>query len=77
MTPIGPSKRGLHVYSTWSLLMTIPRDERGMFDRLRQALSGGRGGSSFVECRRCGTRLESGDGTCGRCGSTEVATYDI
>lgn len=76
-TLIEPSKRGFHVYRTWSLLITFPRDDRGMFDRLRQALSGGRGGSSFVECRRCGTRLESADGSCRCCGSTEVATYDI
>jgi hypothetical protein len=48
-----------------------------MLDRLLRALSGGRGGSLFVECRRCGTRLDAGDGTCGCCGSTEIAQYDI
>jgi ribosomal protein L37E len=48
-----------------------------MFDRLRQALTGRRSGSSFVECRRCGTRVDHEDGTCRCCGSTEIAQYDI
>ncbi|MFC6954702.1 hypothetical protein [Halorubellus litoreus] len=48
-----------------------------MFDRLRRAFAGTTPESSFVECRRCGTRLGSGEGACGCCGSTDVAHYDL
>jgi ribosomal protein L37E len=48
-----------------------------MLDRLRQALIGEPGGSSFVECRRCGTSLDDSAATCGCCGSTDVARYDL
>ncbi|WP_323676233.1 hypothetical protein [Halorubellus sp. PRR65] len=48
-----------------------------MFDRLRRAFTGTAPESSFVECRRCGTRLRDDTGTCGCCGSTDVAHYDL
>lgn len=48
-----------------------------MFDRLRQALGGMPAESTFVECRRCGTSLRDDTETCGCCGSTDVAHYDL
>lgn len=75
---IGAAAVGFHFHRTWSLLIPKPRVDWCMFQRLRQALGGaGNGESSFVECRRCGTRLGQDAGTCSCCGSTDVARYDL
>ncbi len=77
ITAIGAAAVGFHFHCTWSLLITMPRERWGMFDRLRRAFTGTAPESSFVECRRCGTRLRDDTGTCGCCGSTDVAHYDL
>ena len=37
----------------------------------------GRGRTIVVECRRCGTSLDSTDEDCPYCGPTNVVTYEI
>jgi len=46
-----------------------------MFERLRRVFDESDGG--FAECRRCGCRVEDPTGSCGECGSHEVASYDL
>ena len=33
--------------------------------------------SVLLECRHCGTTLETTDQRCATCGSTEIAVYDV
>jgi len=41
-------------------------------------LFGGAETDLIIECRRCGTTLESGDvERCSECGSSEIATYQL
>ncbi|CQH65376.1 small CPxCG-related zinc finger protein (plasmid) [Halobacterium hubeiense] len=46
--------------------------------RLLTRLFGRPDTASIVECRRCGTTLESGDvDRCSECGSSEIVTYRL
>jgi RNA polymerase subunit RPABC4/transcription elongation factor Spt4 len=38
---------------------------------------GGRTAEVIHECRNCGTAVETSEPTCGACGSSNVARYEI
>ncbi|MDS0221144.1 hypothetical protein NDI54_07275 [Haloarcula sp. S1AR25-5A] len=46
-----------------------------MIKRLRQVV--GTRQRSHLECRRCGTTLETGGATCPACGSGDIAQYEL
>ncbi|SDW95172.1 hypothetical protein SAMN05443574_11074 [Haloarcula vallismortis] len=46
-----------------------------MMERLRRVV--GTGQPSHLECRRCGTTLETDGTTCPVCGSSNIAQYDF
>lgn len=47
------------------------------FSRLKDALSVQPGTTTVVECRHCGTPLQSDDEVCRECGCDEVARYEF
>jgi len=47
------------------------------FRRLKRALSVQPGTTTVVECRHCGTPLQSDADTCQECGSDEIARYEL
>ena len=46
-----------------------------MMERLRQVV--GTRQQSHLECRRCGTTLETDETACPACGSSDIAQYDF
>lgn len=46
------------------------------FSRLKEALSV-QTRTTVVECRHCGTPLQSDDDACRECGSDEIAHYEL
>jgi primosomal protein N' len=47
------------------------------FSCLKRVLSVGQGTTTVVECRHCGTPLQSDADACGECGSGEIAHYEL
>lgn len=74
------SQRGLlsfYFHFQRGLLGYLPADflNTSMIERLRQAVTSQQ--QTHLECRHCGTTIESCESSCPACGSSDIAQYDF